>query len=236
MLKIQIKTETDICVVYLFGDLVFSEVLTFETTMKRLFSSLTGPDNDDPPPVIINFEHVTLIDSSGVAALVGLHLESKHRLLVLGFVHFHRRVLDVIERTHVDVLLSIFASEAEGRQHLTDLERTHERFHCAIEGQLTLKDHRIYLLKCFNISQGGIGAFSPQLIPMEEDIMQFHFIEIPFSALVYISRVMISPGGYEVGLEFHKKDEAFVKRIKQAIQQITTPSAEGSEGSILLNK
>lgn len=68
--------------------------------------------------IILNFQDVTYIDSSGIGALLNIFKETKKRNIRMFFINIHGSVKKVIELTKLDDYFPILRSEDEAMEQL----------------------------------------------------------------------------------------------------------------------
>jgi anti-sigma B factor antagonist len=79
----------------------------FETSHKR---------------IVLNFQEVTYIDSSGIGALLNIFKESKKREIKILFTNIHGSVKKVIELTKLDDYFPIVRTQEEALEQLEAAE------------------------------------------------------------------------------------------------------------------
>lgn len=210
-MEISVVKEEDVCLVYLFGDLVFSEVSRFEKQMKQLFSELGHHDVVHPPPVLVDMTHVQFLDSAGVAVLVGIHLDSRHRLLELGYCGFTQQVRRTLDRTHVSTMLNFYSNEKEGRAALVERQRIYQRFIYNANAVLA-EGETTYPVTCLNISKGGCSMFSKEFLTPNKKY-DISFLDLDIGGVVDLIRCHEVAGGYQLALAFDHTSVEFQQSI-----------------------
>ncbi|MGK5092066.1 STAS domain-containing protein [Deltaproteobacteria bacterium TL4] len=220
-MKISIQHETEICIVYASGNMTNEAIVHFEKTLKPLFSQLAF-EKDPPLPVLINLANIEYIDSAGIAALVGVHLNCRHWLLELGFCTVSSVVLKSLQRTKLDQMLDIYPNETEGRFALIERQRLSKR--CAYEAEVILQSEaQTYKLRSFNLSEGGIGLYSNTEISTNSGTYHVLLLEAQIESDVNIHRCRALEKGYEVVTTFKDPDDALKQKINNLLRQL--PSA-----------
>ena len=206
--------------VYLEGELNFSEVLNFEEAMKFLFQELSHDDSGFPPPVLVECSSMSFIDSAGIATLVGFHLDSRHRMLELGYSGFQDRVLETITRTHVDQFLNHYPNEQEGREKMVERQRIYQRFVLRSEGTLKREDEETVQISCLNISKGGCSVFSKNNFDGEGKVFAIDLGDFEFQADILIRRISPISDGFQIAALFQDSSPEFQKRLVDIIHKL----------------
>ena len=71
--------------------------------------------------IILNFQDVTYIDSSGIGALLNIYKETKKRSINMFFINIHGSVKKVIELTKLDDYFPIMRGEEEAIEKLQSI-------------------------------------------------------------------------------------------------------------------
>ncbi|AHC16548.1 STAS domain-containing protein [Salinispira pacifica] len=72
--------------------------------------------------IVLNFQEVTYIDSSGIGALLNIFKESKKREIKILFTNIHGSVKKVIELTKLDDYFPILRTQEEAIEQLEAAE------------------------------------------------------------------------------------------------------------------
>ncbi|MBF0240494.1 MAG: STAS domain-containing protein [SAR324 cluster bacterium] len=205
-MEINIITGEELATIYLDGDFVQTTIANFENTVRTLFSKLVIETDDTPLPVLFELSNVHFISSAGIAALVGIHMDSRHRLIEIGFCALRRRVLEAIQRTKIDQMLTIFKDEETGREYLIERRRMTQRYTYESSAILKMENHQ-HLVRCMNISSGGCSLYSETPFTVTSRLSHLQLTELKIEAMIIIRRCTPLPeGGYEIATAFCEYD------------------------------
>lgn len=111
-LNIVRKREGDVTVLDIQG------VIKLGESAREFSNFLDGVLEDDTGPVVINFEGINYMDSTGLGELVGYlqKFEDRQRKMVL--VRPSQRILALLRITRLDNVFAIFDSTEEAVRHL----------------------------------------------------------------------------------------------------------------------
>ena len=213
VMEISIVEEEDICLVYLSGEFVQTAISLFENTMKPLFNRLVMKSSHNSLPVLVDLSGVTFIGSAGIAAMVGIHLDSRHRLIEIGFCGLRQRVLASIQRTKIDQMITIFNDVEEGRLELAEQQRLNQRWSYDAKAILIDEDYPLEV-RCLNISKGGCGIFCKAPIPIDSKIYRLILVDANLESKVTILRCQPLTGGFEVAVVFIDRDDRILKLVQ----------------------
>jgi anti-anti-sigma factor len=88
------------------GPLVLANVFGFQSMVRA----------DDSRALILDFEHVPLVDSAGIGALIGAYVNRLKGGRSLGLVGVNQRIHHALEVTRVDGFLSFYKTIAEAER------------------------------------------------------------------------------------------------------------------------
>lgn len=93
-------------------------VIKLGESAREFSNYLEGVLNDDTGPVVINFEGINYMDSTGLGELVGYlqKFEDRQRKMVL--VRPSQRILALLRITRLDTVFAMFDSTEDALAHL----------------------------------------------------------------------------------------------------------------------
>jgi len=107
-MNIQEKRINNISVILVDGDIALTSTIELRNFVKPLI------ENDDVSDLLMNFEKVSTIDSSGVGMIVQVYKslsENQKRLIV---TNLNEKCYDVFLLTRLNRILTIIKTESEG--------------------------------------------------------------------------------------------------------------------------
>ena len=105
-LGIQTQISGDVFIVRCDGRIVFGD--EGAALRERVGHMLSGS-----PRVVVNLEGVDYIDSGGLGILVGLSVSARNRGGELKLVSPNQRVSELLRRTRLDAIISVYGNEKE---------------------------------------------------------------------------------------------------------------------------
>jgi anti-sigma B factor antagonist len=105
-LGIQTQISGDVFIVRCDGRIVFGD--EGAALRERVGHMLSGS-----PRVVVNLEGVDYVDSGGLGILVGLSVSARNRGGELKLVSPTERVSDLLRRTRLDAIISVYGNEEE---------------------------------------------------------------------------------------------------------------------------
>jgi anti-sigma B factor antagonist len=105
-LSIQTQISGDVFIVRCGGRIVFGD--EGAALRERIGDMLSGS-----PRIVVNLDGVQYLDSGGLGILVGLSVSARNRGGELKLVNPSQRVNDVLRRTKLDTILSVYRNEEE---------------------------------------------------------------------------------------------------------------------------
>lgn len=226
-MDLNLVREEDIFIVYASGEFVYTDVSRFETELKEICTELIEQDLDMPLPILVDMRLISFIDSAAVAALIGLHLECRHRLIEVGYSSFIPRVMDILERTNVTQMISCFETEQEGRSAMIERERIFHRFPFHTPAKI-IGEKTFFQVNVLNISMGGALLYSHWVVPSNT---KFRLIleENHFETEISTIRCNPFPEGYEVGTVFVNKEDSFQEKLVELMVSLQKPKASPAQ-------
>ena len=76
-------------------------------------------DASDEPRILINFERVNMMDSSGLGTLMGAHVTTKRKNGRIGVINVGRNIKNLIVRSRLVSIFEHFDSESEAITELS---------------------------------------------------------------------------------------------------------------------
>jgi anti-anti-sigma factor len=105
-LRTEIRSSGDVIVLRCWGRLVIGEEITvFRKEVKKLLSEKHG--------VVLDLSEIEHIDSIGLAALVRIFTGASSEKREIRLVNSGQHVTDLLRRTRLDKVLTIYTSEEE---------------------------------------------------------------------------------------------------------------------------
>ncbi len=106
------KRDHNISIIYIGGDIVLSGTSQLRDFVKPLL------DDDSVSDMLMNFEKVSTIDSSGIGMIVQIYksLSVNQKRLIL--TNLNEKCYDVFSLTRLNKILTIIRTEAEGLELL----------------------------------------------------------------------------------------------------------------------
>jgi anti-sigma B factor antagonist len=83
------------------------------STADQLGDALLGPLVNDAPRVLLDFEQVTFIDSTGLGVLVKVHREAQARQAAFALVHPTAQTRKLLAVLGLDQLFTVYATLEE---------------------------------------------------------------------------------------------------------------------------
>jgi len=109
--EVKLKTKNGVLLVELQEEIDLFHANKLKLYFNKIFESSHSK-------IILNFQDVTYIDSSGIGALLNIYKETKKRNINMFFVNIHGSVKKVIELTKLDDYFPIVRSEDEAMEKL----------------------------------------------------------------------------------------------------------------------
>jgi len=75
--------------------------------------------NDDTGPVLVNFEGIDYLDSTGLGELIGYLQKFEDRDRKMALLKPKERILSLLKVTRLDTVFKIFYDEAAAQEYLT---------------------------------------------------------------------------------------------------------------------
>ena len=110
----QIHQQNGISILELSGKIVGSAVSDLREVL------LPKVEDSDAPRVLIDFERVRMIDSSGLGVLIEAHIVAKRRSGRMGAIHIGKHIKNLIVVHRLVHLFEHFDSEEEAVSALSD--------------------------------------------------------------------------------------------------------------------
>jgi anti-sigma B factor antagonist len=105
-LKVQTRISGDVCIFLCDGRIVFGdESAALRERIRNMFSGT--------PKIVLDLKGVEQIDSAGLGMLVGLLISATNRRGGLKLVSPNPHVADVLRRTKLDAVFTVYASNDE---------------------------------------------------------------------------------------------------------------------------
>lgn len=105
-LRMQTQISGDVFIVRCDGRIVFGD--EGAALRERIGDMLSGS-----PRIVINLNGVQYLDSGGLGILVGLSVSARNRGGELKLVNPSQRVSDVLRRTKLDTIISVYGNDEE---------------------------------------------------------------------------------------------------------------------------
>jgi len=105
-LSVETQISGDVFILHCEGRIVYGDECA--VLRERVVSILTGS-----PKIVVNLAGVDHIDSEGLGMLVGHLVSARNRGGELKLVSPSKRVNDVLRRTNLDRILSVYGTEEE---------------------------------------------------------------------------------------------------------------------------
>lgn len=215
-MDIDYKIEKNFTHVHVSGELNFSTVNEFEEKISSLFRLLST--KDELLLMIVNFEDLVFIDSSGISAIVKLFLESRRRLIEIGYCSFRPLVKKSLYKVHVEEILQIYEDEETAKKIMSFFERLWPRFHYRKEALLMLENENLEI-EIVNISLKGCCFISPK--HFEGDVkMRIWIDDNQMNALISPRWQEVWSRGFGVGCVFISHDDKFELFIHRLIEEL----------------
>jgi len=97
-------------------------VIKLGESAREFSSFLEKVLNDETGPVLINFESINYMDSTGLGELIGYLQKFEDRDRKMALVKPSHRILALLKITKLDTVFKIFDSRDEAMQYLMDRE------------------------------------------------------------------------------------------------------------------
>lgn len=104
-MKTRIRQQNGISILELSGKIVGASVLELR---KVLLPEIMA---SDAPRILINFEHVRMIDSSGLGVIIVAHAMTKRRNGRIGAIHVGKHIKNLIVVNRIVHILEYFGDE-----------------------------------------------------------------------------------------------------------------------------
>ena len=95
-------------------------VIKLGESAREFSSYLEKVLNDETGPVMINFEAINYMDSTGLGELIGYLQKFEDRQRKMALVKPSHRILALLKITRLDTIFKIFDSRETAMQYLTD--------------------------------------------------------------------------------------------------------------------
>ena len=105
-LRIETQISGDVFIVRCDGRIVFGD--EGAALRERVGNMLSGS-----PRIVVNLNGVHYVDSGGLGILVGLSVSARNRGGELKLVNPSQRVSDLLRRSKLDTVISVYANDAE---------------------------------------------------------------------------------------------------------------------------
>ena len=105
-LRMQTQISGDVFIVRCEGRIVFGD--EGAALRERIADMLSGS-----PRIVVNLNGVEYLDSGGLGILVGLSVSTRNRGGELKLVNPSQRVSDVLRRTKLDTIISVYGNDEE---------------------------------------------------------------------------------------------------------------------------
>jgi anti-sigma B factor antagonist len=103
-LRMQTQISGDVFIVHCDGRIVFGD--EGAALRERIGDMLSGS-----PRIVVNLNGVQYLDSGGLGILVGLSVSARNRGGELKLVNPSQRVSDVLRRTKLDTIISVYGND-----------------------------------------------------------------------------------------------------------------------------
>lgn len=104
------RLEKDICVVSIEGNIALDGVNEAKSYLKPHM------ENSEVKSILINFDKVNFIDSSGIGLIVSIFKTMQQRNGKFGLSNLSKKNEEIFSITRLNKILSIFATEKEALQ------------------------------------------------------------------------------------------------------------------------
>jgi anti-anti-sigma factor len=101
-MKIELRTESDITIIDLTGEIDVSQAPRLRQTVLELFG------NKNVKKLLINMTDVVYIDSAGLSVLIAAHRQANNKEGAFGLSNLQQPVRQVCHITGVDKVIRIF--------------------------------------------------------------------------------------------------------------------------------
>ena len=105
-LRIETQISGDVFIVRCDGRIVFGD--EGAALRERVRNMLSGS-----PRIVVNLDGVHYVDSEGLGVLVGLSVSARNRGGELKLVSPSQRVSDLLRRTRLDTIISVYRNDKE---------------------------------------------------------------------------------------------------------------------------
>ncbi len=105
-LRIETQISGDVFIVRCDGRIVFGD--EGAALRERVRNMLSGS-----PRIVVNLDGVHYVDSEGLGVLVGLSVSARNRGGELKLVSPSQRVSDLLRRTRLDTIISVYRNDEE---------------------------------------------------------------------------------------------------------------------------
>lgn len=113
-MEVKLKTRNGVLLVDLHEEIDLFHANKLKLYFNKIFES-------SHTKIVLNFQEVTYIDSSGIGALLNIYKETKKRNIHIFFINIHGSVKKVIELTKLDDYFPITKSEDDAIEKLQDI-------------------------------------------------------------------------------------------------------------------
>lgn len=114
-MEVKLKTKSGVLLVELQEEIDLFHANKLKLYFNKIFESAHRK-------IVLNFQDVTYIDSSGIGALLNIFKETKKRDIRIYFTNIHGSVKKVIELTKLDDYFPILRTEEEAIEHLQNMD------------------------------------------------------------------------------------------------------------------
>jgi anti-sigma B factor antagonist len=113
--EVKLKTKNGVLLVDLQEEIDLFHANKLKLYFNKIFES-------SHTRILLNFQDVTYIDSSGIGALLNIFKETKKRNVKMFFINIHGSVKKVIELTKLDDYFPIMRNEEDAMSQLSKTE------------------------------------------------------------------------------------------------------------------
>lgn len=106
-MKIEHRKQESVCILNIEGNIAFEKVGEVKNYVKPLLS------DDSISTILINFENVEFIDSSGIGLLVSVFKTLQQRQAKLILSDLSKKNSEIFNMTRLDKIMSIYPTEDE---------------------------------------------------------------------------------------------------------------------------
>lgn len=106
-MKIEHRNQESVCILHIEGNIAFEKVGEVKNYVKPLLS------DDSISAILINFEEVEFIDSSGIGLLVSVFKTLQQRQAKLILSDLSKKNSEIFNMTRLDKIISIYPTEDE---------------------------------------------------------------------------------------------------------------------------